>query len=529
MQTQTRKGSARVDTREVQANNILLLGATMGFFAERLMWDAGPTGLGFVLWVMLLGLAACRITWLQQPHYINEVIAWSVVAMLAAVVMLVRTAAPIIILMILVLIVCAAMVLLRVSGTSSRDSTVLDCLSSILLVPLSAGLAASRILREVDLRPGSLDPRLWASLRGILLAIPVLVLFGLLFASADAVFSAYADGIIALASEEALGHLAMLLGFAWVSTGLLAGVACRQVLNRARARTRRDRHFLEIGDIEVGVMLGLVLALFASFVVLQLGYLFGGRETIELRSGLTVADYARRGFFESLVISGLTLALLIFVAGIKCSRRVFQPLAGLLILCVLIILLSAGQRLDIYVEEFGLTLARLTAAAIMLWLGLCFSLFILTLFRGRSRDFAAGLIVSGVAMALLFSLVNPSQVVVRTNLQRYLIGAQGSGPDIDSVYLLSLGADAVPILTRRLAEFPESQQCVLARGLLFERPASSESDTAMRLNWRDWNASRHRASIAVEESRATLMAVRASCGPGVAAQAGFRSLSDAPL
>ena len=58
-----------------------------------------------------------------------------------------------------------------------------------------------------------------------------------------------------------------------------------------------------------GLYADVVDALFAAFMLIQGAYLFGGRDTLE-RTGMTFADYARRGFFELVTVACLALGFL---------------------------------------------------------------------------------------------------------------------------------------------------------------------------------------------------------------------------
>src|SRR5207249_11136508 len=66
-----------------------------------------------------------------------------------------------------------------------------------------------------------------------------------------------------------------------------------------------------LGAVEVGVVLGLLDALFLGFVCVQVRYLFGGAAWVTATGGLTYAEYARRGFFELSWATALALPLLL--------------------------------------------------------------------------------------------------------------------------------------------------------------------------------------------------------------------------
>jgi hypothetical protein len=60
--------------------------------------------------------------------------------------------------------------------------------------------------------------------------------------------------------------------------------------------------------------------LFSAFTVIQFAYFFGGQDNISVE-GFTYAEYARRGFFELLAVSVMTLALVLTLDWITVRRN----------------------------------------------------------------------------------------------------------------------------------------------------------------------------------------------------------------
>lgn len=484
------------------ANTILLLGGLLGLMADRLLWVGGPTGLGFVLWITLFGLATCWLLIRLDVSWLRQGLCWSSVAVLAAVMLLLRTTPMVILALWLLMLVAAAMVLMLRSGKTLRDSTVADQLLSLCTVPLHACMSIIPLLANVEMRALIANPRLRAISRGALLAAPILPVFSLLFASADAVFSRYTEKLMNVFSPNAFSHLLMIAVFGWIATGLLSGVCENRFF-----KNRQGKPLIKLGTEDTAVFMGLVVALFLLFVFLQLAYLFGGAETIQSTSGLTLAEYARRGFFELLAVAGLTLILLITVSSSNCNQRVFRPLAAILIACVLIILFSAGQRLGMYIAEFGLTIDRLGAASVMLWLAIGLLLFALTILRGRVTNFATGLSITGIVVVFSLVLANPAAVVARINMDR----AVNDNRPVDIAYLLSLGSDAVPAIVNRIDRLPLITQCMTARQLLIQWSPEEGNSPGQFQGWRAWNASRSSAENIVLDKSTELRAITRSC------------------
>ena len=123
--------------------------------------------------------------------------------------------------------------------------------------------------------------------------------------------------------------------------------------------------------------LALLVLLFAMFVAVQLTVLFGGSRHVLDTDGLTYADYARGGFWQLLVVTGLTLLVLAGAARWAPRDDPHRPGAdpgrssARWPSLTLVIVASALHRMDVYADTYGLTRLRLLVALCELWLGWC--------------------------------------------------------------------------------------------------------------------------------------------------------------
>jgi hypothetical protein len=326
-------------------------------------------------------------------------------------------------------------------------------------------------------------------LRGLAIALPVLLVFGSLLSSADARFEKLMQTIFAIDGVSAVNHLLFAGFIAWVSAGYLRGalVANRPLgIAMSNDRTRSP----SLGIVELGVPLALLNLLFATFVALQLPYLFGGIAHLQRVAGLTMADYARRGFFELVVVAALLLPLLLVGSALVKRAEpkhelVFRWLATGTLGLLAIMMVSALQRMHLYTQSFGLTSDRIYATAGMLWLAAVFALFSGTVLRGRHAGFAFGSVLAGWLTVAVLDVANPEALIVRTNVARGVSGAA-----IDAAYVSSLSADAVPALVTALHRVDLSTYCVIAVRLQTDK---AKRDGGLPGDWRWWNASRSRA------------------------------------
>jgi hypothetical protein len=330
---------------------------------------------------------------------------------------------------------------------------------------------------------GRTSARALLALRVVVLTVPLLVVFGLLFKAADAVFAAQVDRVIDLDFDGVGPHVWWLIfGFVVGAAALTTSVAVTLPEEIEVALPERHR----LGRVEVGIALGLLSTLFALFVVVQIRYLFGGEDAVTSSIDLTYAQYAREGFFQLVVASLLLLPVL---AGIDWARkrdvassRLFIGFAITLVVLLFVIMASAWQRLAIYRDAFGLTESRFYAAATLPWLAIALVWFLVSVARRRMEHFLAGAAALAVAILLALAVLNPDGFIARTNLSRLDDGRQ-----FDVTYASILSADAIPTLIERIDTLPATEQCVLATAI---RDRQAEDNSGLRA----WNWSRYQAS-----------------------------------
>jgi hypothetical protein len=338
---------------------------------------------------------------------------------------------------------------------------------------------------------------------GVLLAAPLLVVFGALFASADSVFSNVIQNAFAFDVGTVASHT-ILIGI-WA--GLTAGYLRWSLVARPDALPA-PRAASATGIVPVATALGLINLMFLLFVVVQLRYFFGGAPLIEETTGLTYAEYARRGFFELLAASGLVLPVLLgadhLVRGESAAHlTTFRRLAGLLLVLLAVVMASALERMRLYVDAFGLSEDRLYSTAFMVYLLGIFAWFGWTVLRGRRGAFAFGALIQGFAVLAGLHMLNPDAFIVRTNLHR-----PAAERPFDAKYALSLGADAVPLLLDALPSLSDRDRCVVALELLRHWGDGAEGDyRAVQGDWRTWNWSRGRSRRLVRERAESLRAL----------------------
>jgi hypothetical protein len=359
---------------------------------------------------------------------------------------------------------------------------------SVLAMPLTALWPAGRASSRSS---GDLLRR---SLLAVIVTVPLLFLFGTLLVSADPLFERLVRRVFAWDLERAASHVFAIGILAWLTGGYL--IASR-IPDPPDAQVSPNGRPV-LGLIEVGTPMAAVTVLFAAFVAVQFRYLFGGAELIRTTVGLSVAEYARRGFFELIAASGLVIPLIVGAdwllrGSVPRTLRRFRTLAAAQLVLVGCVMASALGRLRLYYESFGLTTERVLALAVMAWIGLTLGWAAFTVLRGLRERFPVGAVLAGLAVLAALNVVNPEAVVARANLSRH-----AAGESLDIAYLGRMSADAVPAILARAASLPAAERCPLVADL------ASRHVRPRREDWRAWNLSLERAHDALTKRTPTL-------------------------
>jgi hypothetical protein len=354
-------------------------------------------------------------------------------------------------------------------------------------------------------------------LLGAVIALPLLLLFGFLFMSADVAFERMINRLFLGNHEEVYGHIMLALMLAWLCGGFLRGLLLGKgvaITNDGRATFVEQNHDgscvaeiigvnnatqpfkiepVSLGIVEIGTVLGLLNFLFLVFVLLQVRYFFGGASLVQASNGLTYAEYYRRGFFELVTVAALVLPILLGAHWLlrkdnPAHERIFRLLAVTQVALLSVIMVSAIRRMLLYQSEYGLTEQRLYTTAFMCWLALVFVWFIATVLRGRREQFAFGALIAGFLIVATLHVINPDALIVRVN-----VAHARAGRSFDAKYAASLSADAVPALMESLPVLNANDQRIVAFRVASYWLPREPTD------WRTWNWSRSQSQRIVQE------------------------------
>ncbi|MBW8769475.1 MAG: DUF4173 domain-containing protein [Gemmatimonadetes bacterium] len=513
---------------------LLWQAALLGLSADALLHDT-LVGPALAIWVVVLALAALALTWSAGRRVPKEAFVWFCVAVALAALTAWRDSGALQFLDLLATIAALgfAAVSLRDPELALLAPRLRDTLWAGLAVVLSAirGIVplAVRELFAAERQPGW-QGRYRTAARLALISGSLLLVFGSLLRSADPIF----EQLVALPDFDVglvVSHVFVTGFFAWT-----AGGWAYAALVESPARGRAPERFpLALGAADLTTALGTLTVLFGVYVLAQLGWFFGGERFLRETTGLTAAEYARRGFFQMVVVVALVVPLLLATRALlrpdpALARRhtlLSLPVVGLLGA----IIASAALRMRLYVHYYGLTTDRLYTLVFMGWLAIVLVLLTATVLRGRGRLFVAGSAVSALGLLGALHVVVPDVIVATVNIQRAAHSPRAADSALDLRHLASLSGEAARLATNAvLAPMPRAQvnavewneQRCDASSTLLEHwgPASR---TVMKRNrdgaWRWWNAGESEALREVGANASALRRVRhESCAPRWAAR-----------
>ena len=278
-------------------------------------------------------------------------------------------------------------------------------------------------------------------LKGVIMAVPILIIFGILFSQADLAFSQFIKNFVDITITERTAQYLVLLAFVFVATLSFLSYILFPKQIQTSIREQSDVAVNRGRAIEVLVFLGLICALFAVFIGFQITYLFGG-ETNITNAGFTYAEYARRGFWELLAVAMLSLLVLLAsekYVGIESKRdKRFLIPAIILIAEVGVVITSAFKRLSLYIDAYGMTILRFYVVGFIILLSVLFVLLAVKFIKSKEEQFfAAGSMLSVTAFLIVVNIISPDAFVVKHNIEQH----DRTGK-IDVSYLRELSPDA---------------------------------------------------------------------------------------
>jgi hypothetical protein len=378
--------------------------------------------------------------------------------------------------------------------------------ASIIGRPITFGVETKRAQAEGGARPSKYN--FWPIIRGLAIALPVVAIFAGLLSSADVVFGQRLDDFVELFKLENLPEYIFrtiyILFIAYVLAGVILHAASE---SKDEKLTSDDKPFIPafLGFVESAIVLGSVVALFAAFVVIQFQYFFGGHANINVE-GYTYSEYAVKGFGELVTVAFFALFMLLGLNAVtkretERQRTIYSGLGVALVALLLVMLVSAYQRLGLYEAVYGFSRLRTYTHVVLYWIGALLIATIILEIMHKEKYFTFAMLVASFGFAISLPIVNVDAFIVRQNIAHEIKsisnGNDRSVDGLDQQYLTELSDDAIPPLTvafndKRVADDLHEQVGASLACIRYDREKYEQ-----KLSWQSFNFSRFNADKAL--------------------------------
>lgn len=335
---------------------------------------------------------------------------------------------------------------------------------------------SGRGIRQACSSTGAIGKKGSSVVLGLLIALPLLAVLVPLLMFADAAFEGLLDLLPEFQLVEALGTA--LFG-AFLGYVLYTRAVTLQNLPKSDAAPKQRKG---LNAITVNTVLISVSVLYLVYLFSQLAYFVGGFSGI-LPEDYTLAQYARRGFFEMGWLCAINLGTIALSIGLV-SAKDKAPLSTRLIclfigFVTLFLVAAASAKMLLYIGSYGLTRLRVLTEVFMIWLALSTVFVLVWLFRPK-MPYMKAVMVLGLAFCAALMIADVDTQVAKYNVRAY---QSGKLETVDVSHLDSLNLSAVPYLAE-LAEDANPEIAQMATDVL-ERKARWYLDE--EANLRSWN------------------------------------------
>jgi hypothetical protein len=336
------------------------------------------------------------------------------------------------------------------------------------LLPTIPFLATFRVF-QATLREGAEVPRTIASprartiTRGLLITLPVVIVLIVLLRNADPSIAWVVDRIAEILPQWSISARVVFFLFLLALTLGASSLGARQQDSRLPALPKFATSGA-LGFTEQRMVLVAVAIVLWLFVVLQISYLFHEPPGV-VGSGMTFAEYARRGFAQLSVAVTLVGGLILVLEATKAPdpnpdrRRLLVRLEAALLIALELMLLSALRRVILYEQAYGYTTMRVFAQGYMLVVALSLVALWLEVAKGAiTVDFGRRVSVIALGTFTVIAFWNYEAWIANENFDR----AARTGK-FDSAYAIELSRDidAIPTMVARRNELPAPERIVL--------------------------------------------------------------------
>lgn len=286
-------------------------------------------------------------------------------------------------------------------------------------------------------------------LKGVLIALPLLVIIIPLMMSADVVFQNMVRTLFDLDMIfEILFEKINIIG---LGITFLASFLLYYGFLKVTGEENGEEQ-LEVktyGDKITGITItGIIGFIYVIFSMIQLRGIFFSN--VKLPEGYTYAEYAREGFFQLFILAVINMVIVLICAARYEYDKILNIILYVLCACTYVMIFSSAWKMILYIRVYNLTFLRV----MVLWSLAVLAVIMAAVIRYvYSDDFSLFKFMAVVVTSfyIIAAFARPDYVVAKYNLD------YGNQTEVDRHYLFDLSSDAFPVIM----EHKEDLNCTL--------------------------------------------------------------------
>ena len=337
------------------------------------------------------------------------------------------------------LVLCLLSILLVISPKLFRWQEWLKSLIVNLVYGLGNGIEYFRAGRR---GAGIKSKYLGQIILGLVIAIPLLSVAIVLLSSADAIMAQMTEDFIEEIQWDGMDVLIFRIILFVVTVPLLFGMFVH--INRkdadqeieAISEPQSMKFIPTLVSATVLVSLNLVYVFFA-YIQIRFLFLAGNPAFME---GYHYADYARRGFFELVILAVFNIMGILVIHGFTKPHIFIRISLSITAMSTMIMLVSSAYKMRLYEVAYGYTQLRLYVYFILAFMALFMIMIGYGIWKEKARVIEWAVVI-GLVYFLCVSYLNVDRIIVDNNLERF---EEEGG--VDLYYLTSLSEDGRMVL-----------------------------------------------------------------------------------
>jgi hypothetical protein len=268
----------------------------------------------------------------------------------------------------------------------------------------------------------------------LIITVPFLGVFVALLFSADSNFESFLSNMVDFSFDFNMKYI-------WTVPWTFALYLFLFIYGVSNYKDRiKQNETQKLDMLIVGIFLGMIALLFALFIAVQLPFLFGGSY---LPKNTNLAEFARQGFFQLMMVMGLVMLIFLFIMRRFKGEKVATVLLSVLLVETIVMGLVSLKKMYLYQSIKGVTVLRYYVEWFDYFLIAVLALGIFFLIKKLNFSKLLDMVVVlGVFAFTLIVSLNVDGMVASHNIEKF----KDNPSALDKRAISYLSIDALPVL-----------------------------------------------------------------------------------